>query len=428
MHTEYGVFAFIRFGMTAMLFVCVCGFARAAGAAEVESAADFNTQGVEFYNEGQWADAVQSFRNAYELNPDNGTIRRNLCNAYQSYADALAKQGSLQDAIDNLEVAINVDADNASPYVQLSAYYLRLGQTNQAMFRLEDALQIEPENLDAMDLLGDAYYATNDLAGALSQWLAIQEKQPNRPGLQKKIEKATREEGAETGFKQANSRHFEISFAPETSAADRRKVLTALEQAYRDIGRKLGNAYPEEAVYVLIYTDPSFKAATATGAHVGALFDGKIRAPIMGPDGKLLPEDELKRRLYHEYTHVVIRYLLEDQVPWWLNEGLAETFSRDFNETEREAYLKAADAGKLITVAQLEESQLEKRSTTDLQQAYIEAHATASYLWGKFGQRSLLTLINNLGSGIEFEEAIKQTYRRDYKLLIKEVTAYVRGN
>ena len=412
---------FIRIAVVAMA-LCAAGLPAAAQ----ETAVELNTQGVELYNAGQWDDAVSSFRAAYELNPENDTIRRNLCNAYQSQADAWAKDARLGDACQALEIAVQVDANNVSPLIQLASYYLRLNETQSAIFRLEEAVQLAPDNLDARDLLGDAYHQANDLAAALAQWLEVQETQPNRPRLKEKIETALRQESVESKFKQATSRHFEISFAPETSPSDRRRVLTILEQAYRDIGRKFGNVYPEQTVHVLIYTADSFAESTGIGSHVGALYDGKIRAPISDANGNLLPDEEMRRRLYHEYTHAVIRYLLEDRVPWWLNEGLAETFSREFSADDNVRYLAALESGQLPALSTMESNQLEVRSETELPIAYLQAFACTSYLWEKFGQRSLITFIDNLGAGESFEDALKLTYRRDYNSLMKEVSSAAR--
>ena len=47
---------------------------------------------------GRYGMAIEAFRKAYELAPDNSTVRRNLCNAYQAQANELARSADFQTA------------------------------------------------------------------------------------------------------------------------------------------------------------------------------------------------------------------------------------------------------------------------------------------------------------------------------------------
>ncbi|MCL4692441.1 MAG: tetratricopeptide repeat protein, partial [Candidatus Hydrogenedentes bacterium] len=291
----------------AVRYVCLVTFIIAAALSWAQSAAEFNANGVALYNEGRWDEAIQSFASAYNLAPDNETVRRNLCNAYQAQANALARSGDFSTAIELLRLAISVEPENPSPLAQLGSYYLRIDMVSEAMYRLEESVELDPSSIDVQELLGDAYYKNNDLAAALAQWELVLEMNPNRPGLAEKLEKAYREESVEFNFRQTQSAHFRVSFAPGTNGGDLSRVLQILERAYRDIGRKFGGAYPPTPIQVILYTGDDFARATLLGEHVGAVYDGKIRVPIADRSGQIISEDELWRRLYHEYTHVVIR-------------------------------------------------------------------------------------------------------------------------
>jgi tetratricopeptide (TPR) repeat protein len=391
-----------------------------------QKAAEYNTAGVQHYNAREWTDAIACFELADELAPQNPIIRQNLCNSYHAYANALAKENKLADATEQLLLAVSVAPENPLPLVQLGAFYLRMQMVDEAIYRLEEAIDLDPENLDAHDLLGHAYYDDNDLASALAQWEYVREIQPGRPGLAEKLRKAYREEAVEYKHKKTQSRHFQISYERKTTSGDLGVVLMECERAYREIGRKFGNVFPPTPIQVIVYTADDFKKATLLGEHVGGLYDGKIRVPVNDLAGNSLSREELRRRLFHEYTHVVVRFWVQDKAPWWLNEGLAETFSRgELTSRETDMLRQANRAGALFAIADLEESQLVKLDEETLRFAYIQAHALTHYMYRKFGLPCLTRLFEALAEGVPAEEAVRQIYRRDYAMLEKEVMASI---
>jgi Tfp pilus assembly protein PilF len=382
---------------------------------------ELNAQGVVYYNAGNFPQAQQSFKRALQDDPNNRVIRRNLCNACQAEANELAKVADFAGAAKLLETAIGSDPENASPLVQLGSYYLRLDMVAEAIQRLEHAIELAPYNEDAHELLGDAYYMDNDTASARVQWEWVLEVKPNRPGLKAKLEKAMREEAVESNFRPAGSRHFQLTSSPDIPGRALRTVLSILEQAYVNIGRNFGGAQPTGPIQVIVYNAQGFSEATQQGAHVGALYDGKIRIPLTDPEGNLLTDQDLHDRLWHEYTHVVVRYLGGKNVPWWLNEGLAEAFSRQLSAGQQALLQKAAEDGALFSLSALEGNQLDQLPPDELRLAYAQAHITVDYLWTSYGQARLAQLMSNLAEGIEIKEALHQNYRRSYESLQKEV-------
>lgn len=392
-------------------------------AANPEQAAEYNTLGVEHYNASRWGEAVECFLYAYEMAPENETVRRNLSNAYMAFANSLAESGDLYTAIQQLNLAINADPANAAPLVQLGSYYLRCDEVRDAMYRLEEAVSLDPASIDAHDLLGNAYYRNNDVAAAIAEWEYVLELAPDRPGMQEKLDKAYREDGTESRYGRTSSRHFAISYAPDTKHQELSDVLVILERAYREIGQKLGAAYPPAPIQVIIQTAEDFSQVTLLGEHVGAVYDGKIRVPLQDAKGVAISEEELRRRLYHEYTHVVVRYLARDNVPWWVNEGLAETLSTQFSQQDRSLLEQAMQQKTLLPLSALVDGQLEKLDPEQLRVAYAQAHAAMLYLHKHFGQRQVTSFLAALGQGTAAEDALMASFRRNYALLDKDVTA-----
>lgn len=397
-------------------------------AAWAQDAAENNNRGIAAYNSGQFADAIVLFEKAYDGAPGNPTVRRNLCNARQAEANRLAKQDSFAQAVKHLELAIGADPENPSPLVQLGSYYLHLGMVQESILRLEEAIELKPGELDAHELLGEAYYRDNDLSSARAQWDYVLEMDPNRKGLRERYDKAFREESVEYNFNRmlSGSRHFSLTFPKQVSFGIRSRVLTTLERAYIDIGRKLGSAYPPGPIQVILYDNHQFSEATQLDAHVGAVYDGKIRVPLTDGNGEALPDDELKRRIVHEYVHVVVRHILKDRVSWWLNEGLAEMFSREMDAPTRDLVRAAYAENRAFSLADLEGHQLKKLSPEALRLAYAQSCAATNLLWTRFGPRKMMEMLSLLGSGVSQEEALRQVYRRTYSTLDRDVASSLR--
>jgi len=399
-----------------IIVLCMLGVGAVA-----QSPAEYNNRGIEAYDAGNFDFAITWFERALTQAPENATVRRNLCNARQGAADVLAQSGDFASAVTHLERAIAADPANPSPLVQMGAYYLRLDMVSQAIRRLEEAIELKPGHLDAHELLGEAYYRDNDLPWARAQWEYVLRMDPKRPGLRERYDKAFREESIESGFKKTDSSHFRLTGPKDLPHHVRNRIIRLLEDAYREIGRKFGGVYPPGPIQVILYGADQFSEATQLDDHVGAVYDGKIRAPMTDKDGQWLPEDELRRRLAHEYVHVVVRFLAGENVPWWLNEGLAETFSGDFTPAMAETLRAARAAGALFSLAELAPSQLRARNPEALRIAYLQAHLTVRHLWDRFGQRRLRDMMSALASGTPAEQALRENYRRTYDTLLREV-------
>lgn len=394
---------------------------------QAQSPRRLNAQGVDAYNAREFTTAIEHFSAALRLEPDNGTIRTNLSNAYQAYASVRAEEGDYPTAISQLEKAVHLNPDNPLPLIHVGAYYLHEGRVRDAVFRLEEAVELAPADVDAHYLLGEAYYRDNDVSSALVQWEWVYEVEPAKPGLAERLEAARREERVEADFNGRHSRHFNVTYSHEAEARVVRDVLTILEKAYRDIGAQLGYTYPPTPIQVSLYSSAGFSESTQMNEHVGAIYDGsKIRCPVVDADGNTIPFDELRRRLYHEYVHVVVRHLAKDGVPWWLNEGLAEALTHDLSARER-AFLRTAIRNEaLFPLDELTESQLDRLGVDALYVAYKQSHAAVLYLKDRFGARRFKQLLRAIAKGEDPEAALRRVFRHNYHTLELAIADFVR--
>jgi len=383
-----------------------------------DQAAEYNNMGIAAYNAAHFSEAIRYFEKAHELARDNATVRHNLCNAEQGLANELAKDNRVSEAIEPLKTAIGIEPENPAPLIQLGSYYLQLGEVQQAIFRLEEAIELKPGELAAHELLGEAYYRDNDLPSARVQWDYVLQLDPKRKGLKERYEKAFREESVENGYRRGESRHFKVSCPNDTPTLLRSQALTTLKRAYLNLSRKLDGVYPPAPIQVVLYGDGQFSEATQMSENIAAVYDGKIRAPLTDGKGNLLSDSEMTRRLTHEYVHVAVRAIAGDKVPWWVNEGLAQTLSQELEPQEAALLRQQKAAGALFTLAGLEAHQLKAALTPErLNLAYAESHAAVSMLWDRYGQRKFVQMLQSLSQDVPPEAALKETYHLDYSTL-----------
>jgi tetratricopeptide (TPR) repeat protein len=386
---------------------------------------EYNNLGIAAYNNGNYTEAIGNFEKAHEISPEKEVVRRNLCNAHQAVANKLAKDTDYDLAIRHLQLAVGIDPENHSPFIQLGSYYLQKDDVNKAIYSLEEAIELKPGVLDAHELLGEAYYRDNDIPSARAQWDYVLEMDPSRTVLRKRYEKAFREESVEYDFNRSGSRHFRITYPAGVSYQLRQRVLTILERAYMDYGRRFDGVWPPAPIQVIVYGAEQFEEATQLASYVGAVYDGKIRAPLTDRGGAWLPMDELERRLRHEYVHVIVRHLSRDNVPWWLNEGLAEFNTRELSEHQIASLQRAYRENRAFPLSYLTDNPLKKMNSDLIQLAYTQSQATVQLLVNRFGQRRMNQLLTQLGDNVPPADAIQRVYRRTLSQIEEEAAESV---
>lgn len=101
----------------------------------------------EIYNErGQWNRAVQSWEEAWKLAPLNGTIWKGLAYAYQRAGDYFLTQRSYNEALEQYELALDVNPNDASVYIGIGDVADSIGQQEKALVFYHRALGMEEQN------------------------------------------------------------------------------------------------------------------------------------------------------------------------------------------------------------------------------------------------------------------------------------------
>jgi tetratricopeptide (TPR) repeat protein len=238
--------------------------------------------------------SVKAFKKAAALDDSNPVILMNLAHAYWEQRDRALNE-------ELLAKLIGIAPDEPFPHLAMA-----------------DLLQEQ-------DRLGEA-------ARHLEQ---AGERMRRDPALQSYLGAVTakirRTESVEARMTSKSNAHFLVKFDGTEDPATWVTVFEILEEAYREIGQKLGY-FPAKPVTVVLHTKESFQGATGSPTWADALYDptlGRIHIPT---NGATTDTKWLTAVLRHEYVHALLHNRLgasNGALPTWLNEGLAMQLAGD---------------------------------------------------------------------------------------------------
>jgi hypothetical protein len=287
--------------------------------------------------------------------------------------------------------------DDPRPLQGLALAWMAAGQPAAAIGPLHEAQTLAGQDPQLALLLGRAFYSLGDLAQAEEAW--VEAAQAGSAEAAPLLEKVRRERQAERTMSRDLAGRFTIAYAAGVSDALAGTVLDVLQEAYGELGRELGY-YPETDIPVLLYAREDFRAVTRSPAWAGAVYDGKIRVPLGGVE-RMTPQ--LRALLFHEYTHVLVRFLGRGRAPIWLNEGLAELAGQRQYAPSPRAYSQSLPPAAL------------ERPFTELPNelvpvAYAQSRARVERLAELCGSPALGELLRQLGNGLAWEAAVAEAY------------------
>lgn len=303
------------------------------------------------------------------------------------------------------------------------AWY-REGRYAEAVTVLDQALGYATDNADLYLLLGRAYYADGRMAEALDALLRAEELGDNEEVMALLV-KVRREWQLEEGMARQASGHFALAIEQGRSSVLAGQILDVLEKAYADIGADLAY-YPVVKVPVLLYERADFAEVTGSPDWAGAVYDGKIRVPLVAG---MQMNSAFEALLYHEYAHVAVHFLANGKAPVWLNEGLAELAGR-----RRHAELVTNPHAALQIKRMLSWELLSQPFATlpadKVPLAYEQSHALVAHLVERYGWHTLRELLQGLAGGMDWYGAVNLAWRNygmDWPAIFAEWQASLQG-
>lgn len=264
-------------------------------------------------------------------------------------------------------------ANDAGTHLALGMQYYKNDDLQKALWHLQEALRIEPDNRVARDMMA----------------------------------KVSREARVEEGFTNKEGSHFNVRYEGGENAVAGHTVAIILEEAYQKVGSDLG-FYPEDSITAVLYTAEQFRDVTRAPSWSGAIYDGKIRIPVGGVRERT---DLLEKVIFHEYSHAVIHKMGGGKVPTWLNEGIAQY---EEGPAREEIFRHLASAQNMVPLNYLEGSFM---GLTQEQAviAYAEGLSAVKYIMDEYGMGMLGRLINSYKEGKGSEAAIRDTFQMTYR-------------
>jgi len=365
-----------------------------------------------------YSGALEVLRSLEKALSDPAQITNMIAIAYLGQGYQLLAAGEFQAARDSFRSGRSYNEEDLRLWQGEAITFYRQGKYQDAVSLLDQALGIDQQNPDVYLLLGKAYYAGGRMAEAVD---ALQRSVEYGGGdeVARLLDKVRREWQIEEEMQLEYRGHFQLSFVDGGQASDLASdILATLEDAYVEVGSDLAY-YPDVRVPVLLYSHRDYADVTQSPDWAGAVYDGKIRLPMAGMRGMT---KRFSAILYHEYMHVLVHFMTGNNVPYWLNEGLAELSGRRIDSAPLTDLTAASETGQLLEWRDLEKP-FSDIPEDQVPLAYEQSYSLVLFMVDSYGWHNMAELLESLGKQQEWQVAVSvayQEYGLDWPAILKE--------
>jgi tetratricopeptide (TPR) repeat protein len=131
-----------------------------------ESAATFFSQGLTYYDQGRWYEAIEAFEKAALVEPDYAL-------AYFGLGITYSRLEFWEKALASFAKTVALSPYHAEAYLGLGVAYTVLGRNSDALEVCRKAVQVKPEYAQAHYALALIYFNLGDQASALEEWRVL---------------------------------------------------------------------------------------------------------------------------------------------------------------------------------------------------------------------------------------------------------------
>jgi tetratricopeptide (TPR) repeat protein len=389
---------------------------------------------MELADKGSIRDALDKEKQAYKLNPDNERVRTSLGVLYNSLGVEKQQQGDYEGALQLLRSAeeyapqeLQIKKNIAVVYIEMARQAMEKNDYRQAQALLDTATGYDPFNPHIFDSSGRIAYIGNNYAKAEQDWARALELAPNLGDVREQLQKLQKEKKLEDGFEIRERDNFSIKFEGTQNRELADALMQVLRDAYREVGRDF-DLYPDSTVPVIIYPQSDLGRLAYFPDWAAGSYDGKIRF------GENIWKQNLQMKavLYHEYTHVLVRMAAGGNVPFWLNEGLAEYEARTFKAPHmiggRKKMLHSAQ--RLFPLSELADMNIPALSRLQpqaIELAYAQSESFVTWLLEKYSFRDMRSLLTRLGRGEDIQAAVRGELNEELTILEQKWREQLKG-
>jgi tetratricopeptide (TPR) repeat protein len=283
----------------------------------------------------------------------------------------------------------------------------------EAKIEMQLALEREPNFAEAYQLKGMLLSRDGKIEEAQAAFKKALELNPRLPeDLRKNLEKQAHE--AEANLTQEDFSHFHLQFHGAGERNQAWQAVKSLDEAYNYLGSCFG-VFPPDKVTVIIFSSQEFWEAWNAPFWLGGFFDkrdGRVRVRMDSVPGG---DEEMQRRLRHEFTHAFIAQLYSKDLPLWFQEGVAQYYayasSTDsfWKDKRMEELRKSLKGAPWLNMARIQEVIAKKNVAPGyIYLAYLESEALALKIAKERGDSWVPSMIEQLRSGKTFDQAFLQ--------------------
>ncbi|MFQ5713406.1 MAG: peptidase MA family metallohydrolase [Candidatus Scalinduaceae bacterium] len=282
---------------------------------------------------------------------------------------------------------------------------------NEALPYLEDVIYEGSTNPDIHYIVGEIYYAKNELNKAIKHWEIAQGNSP-KEALRLKIEKARKELKLDKKHRDKISCNFVLKYNQnDTYASD--LILHSLVNSYNQLAYDFG-WYKNSEFTVILYSNEDFTDILDFPSWAAAIYDGKIRMPFQYASFNL---EKLESIIRHELTHALLHRICGNNVPAWFHEGIAQYEDGIDDSTTREILREAVINSNLMSINDLGTDFGRFKDDAKVKLAYAESLDFVEYLIDNYGFYTILDIINNFNTHSHLDELLASVYGFDLNQL-----------
>ncbi len=357
-----------------------------------------------------------------EIDAQSGGViaARKVAAAHHAAAQHMLANADVEQAISHYRRALTFAPEHTGVLLYLSYLHLQRSEFTLALEYLERARRVEPDSADVAKLMGWAYYGSNRIEQAVTEWKRALALRPDAD-VEQALAKALRDEEAESDYREGETRHFNLRYHGDATPQLAREILRALEYHFGAIESEL-RFTPPEPIGVILYTEQAFADITRAPGWVGALNDGRIRVPVQGLTSVTA---DLSQTLKHELTHSFIHQKTLGRAPVWLHEGVAQWMEGQRAGPYAHVLVTAYDQKVALPLRAMEGSFLNLPASV-AGYAYAWSLGVVEYIVSLNGMGDIERILERINTDSSVEAATRNTLRLDYAQLEAETVNYLR--
>lgn len=381
------------------------------------------------YNLDYWPNEIAKFETMYAKNPKDQNVIAALSNAYNNYGVVLANNKRWREAASFIEQAISLGYNTEPMRKNLSNVYyaqskelydskndLSTYNSYNAIALVNKAISIDPNNVNAYLLLGDIEYMEQNMFAAQRAWQKAASLVPENQAVQKRLAQINRETNAETDMNAVFNARFNIKIDTSVAANPNFNINEILNKTYDKVAPDF-QYVQHQKIPVVVYNKQEYKETMVDApGWAEAAYDNKIRLAI---DPNQKDFRQLQSDIIHEYTHVIISKLTNNNCPRWFNEGIAKYEEYKHGVPPRIYLLAIAyNTDEIIDWSNINSAIVNPNKEIALL-AYQQSFSFIYFLVQQYGMQKIVNTLKLLGKKTDFNQAILQTYGQNINVLQK---------